>query len=79
MRRTRYFKILTNFMVSNNKGNISGAHTFSTIRIGDLFLLLAILFWAGFQCARIYVFLALAPTLFILGAATKRAQTPFVT
>ena len=63
----------------NNKGNISGAHTFSTIRIGDLFLLLAILFWAGFQCARIYVFLALAPTLFILGAATKRAQTPFVT
>lgn len=63
----------------NNKGNISGAHTFSTIRIGDLFLLLAVLFWAGYQCARVYVFLAIAPVFFIMGAATKRAQTPFVT
>ena len=63
----------------NQKGNISGAHTFRTIRVGDLFLLLAVLFWAGYECANIYVFTALAPLLFVLGAATKRAQVPFVT
>lgn len=63
----------------NTKGNISGAHTFSTIRIGDLFLLLSVLFWVGFQSTNLYMFLGLAPVLFIMGAITKRAQIPFVT
>lgn len=63
----------------NTKGNMSGAHTFSTIRVGDLFLILAVVFWRGFQRANIYIFVRLISLIFIAGAITKRAQVPFVT
>ena len=63
----------------NTKGNISGAHTFSTMRAGDLLLILAIVFWAGSQSGNLYIFGALAIGFFIFGAATKSAQVPFTT
>jgi len=63
----------------NLKGNISGAHVFLTIRLGDAFLLLSLLVWFSNAGPFLFFNLSLARLLLVLRASTKSAQFPFTT
>jgi len=61
----------------NLKGNLRGWQVFSTMRVGDAFLILSFCFWAANISPVIYLNMSAGFIFLVVAARTKSAQFPF--
>lgn len=65
------------FWYKNTKGNLRGWQVFSTMRIGDAFLILSFIFWAYNMVPFMFLNIGVGIFCLVISARTKSAQFPF--